>query len=106
MEWTFYIIIGWVIIFFIYQGLKPSIDKNDSNLLAQKFYDLGDLKGFKLHQIISKVGEPSSITRNGEGIVCTWSKTHYTITIGFDNDENFIGIYEEQKLSKDITKWW
>lgn len=102
--WTIisFVIIGIIAIAFMF---KPQIDKAnakmDSNKLARKFYELGDLTGKSISDIENAVGKAQIRKRSADGIYCKWGFLFYSITIAFDDNEKFIGIIEEQELSPD-----
>lgn len=56
--------------------------------MANKFVKLGDIRGWPIQNIIKKVGQPTSISSTGTGLLYQWMKTsiffgsyHYAIAV-------------------------
>lgn len=76
-----------------------------SNLLQKGFQELGDIRGMKLEDIVSAVGNYSSsqpckiIDRDNEqGMFYTWTEDRYSVTLLFGADGKCIGVHNETRI--------
>lgn len=76
-----------------------------SNLLQKEFQELGDIRGMKLEDIVSAVGNYSSsqpckiIDRDNEkGMFYTWTEDRYSVTLLFGADGKCIGVHNETRI--------
>lgn len=76
-----------------------------SNLLQKEFQELGDIRGMKLEDIVSAVGnysssQPCKITDrdNEQGMFYTWTKDRYSVTLLFGADGKCIGVHNETRI--------
>ncbi|OQA66940.1 MAG: hypothetical protein BWY38_01650 [Ignavibacteria bacterium ADurb.Bin266] len=78
-------------------GLKQA----QGNILQQTFIGMGSLAGKSLSEIKDKAGEPSSMSAckiastDKLGILYTWTKANYSITLLFDENDTCIGVNQE-----------
>ena len=80
------------------------IKQGKSWRLHRRFARLGELPGYPLDYITRTVGaytsaRPTVITdrNNAPGTLCTWARSHYSITLLFDQDNICVGIAHETK---------
>lgn len=70
-------------------------------LLQQDFIAMGNLQGKTLDAIKEKVGAPNAIQSctiadtGRSGSLCTWSKSPYSITLLFDENNVCLGVNKE-----------
>ena len=76
-----------------------------SNLLQKGFQELGDIRGMKLEDIVSSVGnysssQPCKITDrdNEQGMFYTWTEDRYSVTLLFGADGKCIGVHNETRI--------
>lgn len=76
-----------------------------SNLLQKGFQELGDIRGMKLEDIVSAVGnysssQPCKITDrdNEQGMFYTWTEDRYSVTLLFGADGKCIGVHNETRI--------
>lgn len=78
-----------------------SASKAKGKLLQQNFVELGNLVGLTMDEIKSKVGEPSAMqscvvqATGNPGMLYTWSKLPYSITLLFDENNKCLGVNKE-----------
>lgn len=96
MEQSFY---TYVIIGALVAGLVSYIGyvmfKMPGVTMQKKFIGMGTLKGRTYQEIIDVVGKPNMITGSHK----TWSAGTYSITLGFDDAEICIGVFQEFNIN-------
>jgi hypothetical protein len=101
---NFWIYVGPIVGGLILYGIIAAIVSVPGNVLAQKFGELGTLTGKTKEEIISKVGQPNSISAAIDGgQVLQWLAAGYHIVLLFDKDGICKGLSHESKSGINST---
>lgn len=95
MEYILLSIVGGFFLFYLIGQLVSLPGK----VLADKFKSLGDMKGMHISKLENEVGGCQSV-QNVDGYpMRTWVNGGYSITIGFDGNDNVYAVIEETLIT-------